>query len=707
MSYYDDVVRSSGRVAAPPAAGGGYYDEVVLGGAGGQRGVAAGQVSAPRRGAAEAPSPPDQGSAFTRAARFVDNVVRQVAQGATFGFMDEIAAGLNTAGGLAGDYRAALAAERDRDAAFRADSPVTATAANVAGGIASPASRLRIFNPGRSGSLPGAMVRGAGAGAAAGAVAGVGEAEGGPTEWVAPAAQGAAFGAAFGGALPAAIEGARAVGGAVARRFGVGSDSADAERLLLRDLGRDGVTPGEVLDRSRAAGAAPVAVADLGGENVVGMASAVGRMPGAGREAASRLVTERGGANQADRLAGMVRGNISGDDFTSGVQTVIDRRAAQARPLYEAADAVIIEPTARLQRFLTDPDIRSGIRAGVESARREALTNDVPFDPSSIGIQFVRRVLPDGSEAEEIALASGGAPTRLFQTAKVGLDRMIESARTAGERTRARELTNLRNAMLDEVDSLNPAFREARAAFRGQSELLDAARLGSELLDMTPGAFRDVVGDLRRMSPQEREFLRLGVARGMLDRIEAATDPQELTRLNRLAGSAALRERIGLALNNEAETRRFINEFEREMRIARTNQMVSPRGNSQTMPLQERVADLRNPPGSSAVVDPERQSMLGPIVPDLIRAGTGGGLTAPLFRGAERVAEGLNQSRLERNTNELSRMLYSTDPAQREAVARALIERELRDQMLQRVINPAVRGIGRGAAIGGSLAVNE
>lgn len=636
-----------------------------------------------------------------RAGRFLDNVVRGVAQGATLGFMDEIAAAARTGAGMWGNYGEALAQERARDAEFRRESPVASTVANIAGGIASPAGRIAAFNPARAASLPGAMVRGGAGGVALGGTAGFGEGEGGVADRVMNAANGAVIGGTVGAALPPVIRGAGAVGGAVGRRLGLTSGDTDAERIILRSASRDGVTPEQMLQRSREAGAAPVAVADLGGEDVAGMAAAVARLPGEGRTQAGRMVAERGGRAQSERLAGMVRGAISGDDFAEGVNAVAQRRAAQARPLYEEAYSVPLPRDPRLERFLADPDVMAGIRSGLESVRREALTEGVPFDPASLGVRIGRN--------GQVQLTGNGAPTRLIDAAKRGLDELIEASRGENGRAtaRTRELTRLRNAMLTEVDRLNPAFAQARAAFAGQSELLDAARIGRDLLDMRPGDFQAIIPDIRSMSDQQREFLRLGVARGLLDRIERATDAQELTRLNRLAGSTDLRNRIGLTLNDPRELNAFMAQFERELAIARNNALIGPRGGSQTAPLTERVADLRSPPSGGLMGDPAANAQRGGVVRDMLTTGRTAGATATAFRLGERVADAMAQSRLERNTNALAPMLFNPDQRAREEVLRQLIQREARDRVTQRVVNPALSGLGRGAAVGGSLYVNE
>jgi hypothetical protein len=81
---------------------------------------------------------------------FIDSTGRQVAQGATFGLMDEISAGLRTGAGLWGNYGETLAQERARDDTFRQDHPVVSAVANIAGGVAGPG-RCRGRGSGRGG----------------------------------------------------------------------------------------------------------------------------------------------------------------------------------------------------------------------------------------------------------------------------------------------------------------------------------------------------------------------------------------------------------------------------------------------------------------------------------------------------------------------------------------------------------------------------
>lgn len=638
-----------------------------------------------------APAEESRPSAFGRAARFVDNTVRQVARGVTFGFADELAAAARTGAGAWGNYGEALAQERARDREFEQSNPATALGAQIAGGVLLPGGALA-----RGATLGGSVARGAALGAVQGGATGFGEGEGGFQERAGNAATGAALGAGIGAAVPVAVAGGAAVARGVGRGVGLTGGQATAERTILRDIARDGMTPAEVAAAAREAGQTPAMIADLAGENVAQTAQAVARAPGVGRDMAGREIAARAGANQAARVSGRVRDLVSGDDFTTSVETVATRRAAQARPAYERAYSVTIEPTPRLQRFLDDPDVRRGITAGVESARREALTNDAPFDLAALGVRM------DDNDAVE--LIGGGTPTRLIDAAKRGLDELIEASRGEGGRAtaRTRELTGLREAMLREVDGLNPAFAQARAQYADQSALISAARDGRRLLSSRIEDFERSAVDIARMTPQEREFLRLGLARGLLDRIESATDAQDLTRLNRIFGTPAIRQRLRAAFDSEDDFRRFAGEMQREIQMARTNANIAPRGGSPTAPMQERLADLRSPPRGpiAAATVQESDAPQGNLLRELASAdsflATPNVLARRFFRARDDAA-------LQRDMANMAPYLFTTDPAARQRLADALVARQMIDERTRRLAAPVVQGLARGGTAGAVL----
>ncbi len=133
---------------------------------------------------------------------YIDNLVRQAANGITFGFADEISSALDSALGRKASYGEALAENRAQDKAFAEKNPIAATGANIAGNVATAALTLPAAATAAGPSLIGNAVKMGATGAGLGGLQGFGEGEGGFSERAGSALTGAAFGAAGGAAAP-------------------------------------------------------------------------------------------------------------------------------------------------------------------------------------------------------------------------------------------------------------------------------------------------------------------------------------------------------------------------------------------------------------------------------------------------------------------------------------------------------------------------
>lgn len=140
---------------------------------------------------------------------YVDNIVRQAANGITFGFADEIASGLDALTGRKESYGGALAENRAQDKAFQKANPVASTAANIAGGVGGTVAALPAVATSAAPTLLGNILKMGGTGAALGGAAGFGEGEG-SDDRLAKLLLGAGIGGATGGAMPIVGAGARA-----------------------------------------------------------------------------------------------------------------------------------------------------------------------------------------------------------------------------------------------------------------------------------------------------------------------------------------------------------------------------------------------------------------------------------------------------------------------------------------------------------------
>lgn len=185
--------------------------------------------------------PVEQARDERSAMQYVDDVVRQIANGATFGFGDEIAASLSSLTGIAeqggpgAGLDANLAAERSRDRQFMEDEPFVATASQIAGAV--PTAMLPFGALGRTAS--------AGIGAGEGAVYGFGTGEGGFESRAKEAGKGALIGG--GTAMLAPVVGAASRGVAQRRAANAAIRNAPSTQDLRRGASA-------AYDRARAAG---------------------------------------------------------------------------------------------------------------------------------------------------------------------------------------------------------------------------------------------------------------------------------------------------------------------------------------------------------------------------------------------------------------------------------------------------------------------
>jgi len=646
------------------------------------------------------PQEPAAPGPLAKSAKFLDDIVRQLASGMTFGAADEIAAAGNAAIGR-GSYDEALKAERARDAQFSSAHPYIAGGANIAGAVVSPINKLLI--PGRAASLAGAMGKNAVGGAVAGGSAGFLSGEG-EEDRLRQAMTGAALGGGIGAAIPAAGSAFRkAYEGALSLFGNTSTARARAERMILRDLGRDNVTPQELAEESARATAAgrPAMLADLAGANVQQSAQVLGRTPGVGQSLAAEAMRGRGSEAQANRLSEAVRGNVSGIDFREATDTLLTQRGMKASPLYAKAwqTEVPNELMEQLYPLLQSKEAQTALQRGLSQMEREG---------RALYLESVRGGAPDRGLLFDPA-SVGSHTLRLLDAVKRGFDDMLEKG---DMRTQFGKLTaeghsveSQRRHLVGILRDRFPDYRAALDAWAGPSAALDAMNLGRRIVSEGPEAFERSSRELAKLDDGGKAFARIGTARALLDRISGTTDPAELTRLNRMLGTPAVRERVRAVFGNDAQFDEFMSTWRAEMKMAQTNAAIAPRGGSPTMPMQERAADLRAPPGGSGVfVDGTNAPSIG-LGEDLLRAGATGGVTAPAFRAGQRVRDAMRDRGYRANMEEMAPYLLSTDPAMREEFARRLLQRALMDKTISDAVRPVISPLTTGIPAG--LAMQE
>lgn len=336
------------------------------------------------------------------------------------------------------------------------------------------------------------------------------------------------------------------------RLFDDGFETPEAAEEALRELGPDAMP------------------ADLGPNMRAEAEAAVKLTPGPTRRRAEEALRARQ-AGQQDRLNTAARENLdpSWDDYPGFMEHLKMTRKAVAGPLYAAAGRQPIRMTERLRSLV---DRRSGDKV---SATKQAWDRSEQYL-----LDDIDRMVPIGNPRT----GQFSSMARWDATLKV-LQDDISSAIRAGKNETARLLLQQKRALTEELYAQNPAYREARAAFAGSKQLEDAAETGRALLENKKLQDFDVAELLRSYTPGETDAMRIGLLRGVMDKVTAKE-------LGHNSASAFMPERVRSILREtfpDGESlRRFLDVVDTENVYRSTLMRVE--GGSRTASLMEQVA---------------------------------------------------------------------------------------------------------------------
>lgn len=498
---------------------------------------------------------------------YVDDAVRSVASGMTFGFADELAAKMNEFTGLGGSYDENLKKEQKRDASIPTAIKLPG---EIAGGVASsvlaaPAAGAASAATGLS-KLP-QWMRLAGIGGATGGLYGAGSAEQG--ERTEGAAKGALIGAPLGVAIPYALRGGVKVGQEV-RNFIQPQRQAQAD--LGRAILRDADTPIDLAARAIAAkGERPgvATLADVGGENVRGIVERVAQTPGAGRTQVIPALTGRQ-RGQANRVAADLTG-LTGTykTATQAIDETMAQRAAAAKPLYEKAMAFDATTSQELQQTFIN---------ATESGWGKAIINSPAF----------KRTLQTeyGSDVD---------PRRVLMPVidawKKQADDLINEAIRSGNNNKARVIGEMRNRVVAAADAANPDYKTARAAWESPSKYLDAVEEGRNILGNKVSA-EEMVTRLAGMTDAEKEAFRVGAVSALQGKMRG--DPAKLGDMTKYIRSPEMRDKIAAIMPTPEAAQKWAKRLDFEIQSSElTNRAL---GNSATARRLAEMEDAKNIP---------------------------------------------------------------------------------------------------------------
>ena len=585
---------------------------------------------------------------------------RSFLQGLTFNTADEIEAAFK-AGAISGpEYQNQLARVRAGIKQYEEQYPGRSFTGELVGGLVPTAAALIAapFTGGATGpaavagatrtaaALPGLgtnILRGMGYGAASGAAAGAGGAEGGLSNRVLGGAIGGTAGLVFGGAAPAVTSTVGTGGRKLAEFTGLTQPvdaTTKAQQLIAKKLAQEGVSPQELAARQADIvsryGARDETLADYAGESMRRLGRGALAIPNAAQTETRQMLTERAIGTGPRITRDITEFTAIGErDINEVADEIIQRRAAQAAPLYEQALSA-----GQVNSFAIDSLLRKSkdIQNAISDARRLPQYADLP-DNDMILLDKAYKYVGD----------------------------MANEARKSGKGSRANDLDNLRVSLLNAIsdkDTGVPVYKEAVKVFADESLLKDALELGSKnFLKKTPSA---ISKELEKFpGDAEREMYRLGAVQSLRDEIYGMRETANIA--DKFLNNREMRDRMKTIFNSTGEYEAFVKNLERERQMAVTRSRIE--GVSPTAPIQQDIAELQGP-SPTDVIEAGTQMARGDLV--------GGGMSmmrqlAPRLQGMdENVAELISRSVFDPSFAQQQQLLTSLTPVMDELRRRAM-----------------------------------
>jgi hypothetical protein len=526
---------------------------------------------------------------------YVDDAIRSVASGLTFGFADELAAKMDELTGRGGSYAENIQKERARDKQIPT---AIALPGEIAGAVTGAVAAAPVAAPLAVASRLPQAARYIAGGAAGGGLFGAGSAEEG--QRATSAATGGLIGAAGGYVVPKVVAGASRLASGIRNAV---SPEANVAADLGRAITRDETTPQALMQQLQDVQAIrpQATLADIGGENVRGLMERVAQTPGAGRTTVVPALTQRQ-QGQMNRLAGDLQ-RLTGTHRTAtqAIADTMEQRAADARPLYQEAfdfNATAIPEIVQTWQQATNTGFGRAFMLKPEFRRTlqtEYGINNPADAPLMVQIDVWKKVADD------------------FIRENIGTNK-------------ARVAQAMRDRVVSVVDQFNPTYLSARNAWAGPSRYLDAIEEGRNILATRVSA-DELRAALANMGDVEREAFRIGAVSAI--RAKMGSDPAKLADMTKYLRSPEVRAKIAALMPDADAAAQWMQRLDFEVRSSELTGRAL--GNSATA---RRLAEKQ-----------DADSLLVGLVADAFRGTSTVGLIERLIGGTYRRARDTLRSR--------------------------------------------------------------
>jgi hypothetical protein len=301
--------------------------------------------------------------------------------------------------------------------------------------------------------------------------------------------------------LPPRAPKVRAAVGRSVEATGIESAKTVALRELAKRFELDNVTPADAVAFARQNATKPLAPLDLGGGNVAGLARLAKDTPGLARRQIPEFLHGRSSGADGATLQRVTqdfetRIGLKPEDYYKSVEDMTGKMKSEAAKNYGKVRGTVVDDPEVLSLF-NEPEWR-GVHERIRTNAR-------------IGGQEKIPALTSVSEAGGESVTSQNPQTiGTLDKMKRHLDKVITGKIEGGplDKDQAFNMRTRLNAALDRLDELHPDYKNARAAYRGSAEAIDAYESGkSEFMKLDP---RAIQAKLAKMPERLQDLYRRG-----------------------------------------------------------------------------------------------------------------------------------------------------------------------------------------------------
>lgn len=555
------------------------------------------------------------------------------------------------------DYEDLLSEIRGEYGSYAEENPLAAGLAEFGGG-AIPGVVMMLL-PGAQAAGAAQLSRGAlgavakmmGAGAMTGAVSGAGSAE---NDRTAGALSGALIGGAIGGTIPAVTRGVGS--GSSWLRERLLPSQAGIENSALTKLNRALLeSEMEPRDLLRVMGedarlGVPTMVANAG-YGPASLAEAVAQRGGSGSRRLDQALNEQK-LGSRERTHQQITRGLQPGDYYRDEERLMDELRGRAKTMYDQAYAVGEIDDPRIMEVLDNPQFQKFFLKAREIANAEASAARLRGeDPSKYQLREIFQGTGQfDADGNEIMKRVAIPDVRTLDYIKRGIDTVIDRGFDGQgiSKAEASAIRELRREFINAIDQNAPAYKQARAAYAGDMEIMDAMRAGMN--DFNKMDHEEVKRLIEKMSPAEKDAFRTGVSRYLYSRI---MDPsQNINAAQRIIGAPEMQAKLKPLFESEAKYNLFKAALERESQIFhQANRILGGSPTSRREAMREIL---------------ESDAGIGDAMRDIITGGWWNSVTNGIGRFIRSTAV------TDETADRLSKMLTSKDPDEVAAVVQLL-----------------------------------